>query len=81
MKKLGKLSINQSKLLENEELVNLRGGYGMYGYGAIKKLYCYHGANPPFVNPQPCKWYPDTQSMVADVARICVNSKGYFSDC
>lgn len=26
MKKLGKLSINQSKLLENEELVNLRGG-------------------------------------------------------
>ncbi|MBN2650610.1 MAG: hypothetical protein JXR50_12780 [Prolixibacteraceae bacterium] len=33
MKKLGKLSINQSKLLENEELVNLRGGYGGYGAG------------------------------------------------
>jgi hypothetical protein len=27
MKKLGKLSINPEKLIENQELVNLRGGY------------------------------------------------------
>jgi len=28
MKKLGKLSINPEKVIKNEELVNLRGGYG-----------------------------------------------------
>ncbi len=27
MKKLGKLSINPEKVMKNEELVNLRGGY------------------------------------------------------
>ncbi len=27
MKKLGKLSINPEKLMKNEELINLRGGY------------------------------------------------------
>ena len=27
MKKLGKLSINSEKLIKNEELVNLKGGY------------------------------------------------------
>jgi natural product precursor len=27
MKKLGKLSINPSKVIKNEELVNLKGGY------------------------------------------------------
>lgn len=34
MKKIGKLSINKSKLLENEELVNLKGGVYEYGYSA-----------------------------------------------
>lgn len=29
MKKLGKLSINPEKVIKNEELVNLRGGYEM----------------------------------------------------
>ena len=28
MKKLGKLSINPEKVIKNDELVNLRGGYG-----------------------------------------------------
>jgi len=28
MKKLGKISINPEKVIKNEELVNLRGGYG-----------------------------------------------------
>lgn len=27
MKKLGKLSINSEKVMKNEELINLRGGY------------------------------------------------------
>ena len=31
MKKLGKLSINPEKIINNEELVNLKGGYGGYG--------------------------------------------------
>ena len=30
MKKLGKLTINPEKVIKNEELVNLRGGYNMY---------------------------------------------------
>lgn len=28
MKKIGKLSINPEKVIKNDELVNLRGGYG-----------------------------------------------------
>ncbi len=28
MKKIGKLSINPEKVIKNEELVNLKGGYG-----------------------------------------------------
>jgi natural product precursor len=28
MKSLGKLKINSAKMLNNEELINLRGGYG-----------------------------------------------------
>jgi len=31
MKKLGKLSIKPEKVIKNEELVNLRGGYGGSG--------------------------------------------------
>lgn len=31
MKKLGKLTINPEKIIKNEELVNLRGGYDGYG--------------------------------------------------
>ena len=30
MKKLGKLSVNPEKVMKNEELVNLRGGYGTH---------------------------------------------------
>ena len=30
MKKLGKLSINPEKVIKNEELVNLKGGYDGY---------------------------------------------------
>ena len=33
MKKLGKLSINPEKVMKNEELVNLKGGY--WGYGGV----------------------------------------------
>jgi hypothetical protein len=33
MKKLSKLSINPSKVMKNEELVNLKGGYGGYDGG------------------------------------------------
>lgn len=29
MKKIGKISINPEKLIKNEELVNLRGGYDL----------------------------------------------------
>ena len=32
MKKLGKLSINAEKVIKNEDLVNLKGGYGPAGW-------------------------------------------------
>lgn len=32
MKKLGKLNINSEKLMKNEELLKLRGGYDYYCY-------------------------------------------------
>jgi hypothetical protein len=42
MKKLSKLSINPSKVMKNEELVNLKGGYGGgYGGEGPCTLYCY----------------------------------------
>ncbi len=39
MKTIGKLSINPEKVIKNEELVNLRGGYG--GGGACEDCRCY----------------------------------------
>ena len=39
MKKLGKLSISPEKLMKNEELISLRGGYG---YNAI----CCYASKP-----------------------------------
>ncbi len=43
MKKIGKISINPEKVIKNEELVNLRGGYGG-GYGEdLAAVYCYNG--------------------------------------
>jgi hypothetical protein len=42
MKTLKKLSINPEKVIKNEELVNLRGGY----YGEeLASVYCYKGAD------------------------------------
>jgi len=32
MKKLNKIQINSEKLMKNEELMTLRGGYGLNGY-------------------------------------------------
>ena len=43
MKKLKKLLINPEKVIKNEELVNLRGGYGNGTCGAVSgsgSIYC-----------------------------------------
>jgi len=44
MKKLGKLSIKPEKVIKNEELVNLRGGYSCHCYnqpaGDTKDVEC-----------------------------------------
>jgi hypothetical protein len=48
MKKLGKLNIDPSKVMKNEELVNLKGGYGG-GYTTEGCFYChivYWGDHP-----------------------------------
>ena len=44
MKKLGKLSINPSKAMKNEELVRLKGGYGGGYMGNV--CWCYCGNSP-----------------------------------
>ena len=41
MKKLGKLSINVDKIMKNEELVNLKGGYPGYGTCTCYNQYTY----------------------------------------
>jgi len=41
MKKIGKLSINPEKVIKNEELVNLRGGYGGYECDGHWAIACY----------------------------------------
>lgn len=38
MKKLGKISINPEKVIKNDELVNLRGGYE-----GLATVYCWSG--------------------------------------
>ena len=80
MKKLSKLSINPKKVMKNEELINLRGGYGSGG-GANKIIDCKKGANPPYADPQPCKWYPDSQSLLDAVKKFCVDSSAWTRDC
>ena len=42
MKKIKKLSINPEKVMNNEELINLRGGYGD-GYECSTKCITKHG--------------------------------------
>jgi hypothetical protein len=41
MKKLGKITISPEKVIKNDELVNLRGGYGPNGCDPDAGLMCY----------------------------------------
>jgi hypothetical protein len=50
MKKLNKLTINPSKVMKNEELVNLKGGYAI----AIYKCQCTHGEGGIYYISLPC---------------------------
>lgn len=68
MKKLGKLSINPSKVMKNEELVRLKGGYNG-GYGvAVYKCQCTHGEGGtyyislPCSDPEPISYAPNCSS-------------------
>jgi hypothetical protein len=49
MKKLGKLYINPEKVIKNEELVNLRGGYDE----DLCNVYC---GNTLISSPYRCAW-------------------------
>lgn len=54
MKTLGKLKISNEKMLKNEELVNLKGGYG----GGYPCMYiCTSNANCGNYCPK-CEWGP-----------------------
>jgi len=78
MKITKNFKINPQKIIDNEELVNLRGGYDS---GTWKQLYCNQGANPPFANPQPCKFYETAQDMVDDCEQKCYSADCTFWDC
>lgn len=61
MKKLGKLTINPEKVIKNEELVNLRGGYDGYGSGTSNCTCSYSytdgregGILSPILLPESC---------------------------
>jgi len=56
MKKLGKITINPEKVIKNEELINLRGGYGE---GPCKK-YCWAGMELIEIIGVPYCHYPDS---------------------
>ena len=76
MKKLGKLTISLNKIIKNEELVNLRGGYDDGGgSGAYFLCTCTNGVNPPFQSPW-CKKYSSLQSAYDDVSTKCVGGEG-----
>ena len=70
MKKLGKLLINPEKVMNNDELISLRGGYGGYGSGSCGEgfdEYCC------LINPcSDCAWIGP--------ATVCVESGGSVVD-
>ena len=47
MKKLGKLSINPEKVMKNDELIDLRGGYGGYGDNDEIACWCLDSSGDP----------------------------------
>ena len=72
MKKLGKLSINPEKIIKNEELVNLRGGYDGYGEDYDFACCTTSGNNlPP---------YCDTYELIQAWAAYWITA-GYTVDC
>lgn len=73
MKKLNKLQINSEKLMKNEELVIIRGGYGQEG--TWMKCSCSNGANPPYADPWE-KCYINVQDELNDVSTRCINGSG-----
>lgn len=55
MKKIGKLTINPEKVIKNEELVNLRGGYGYGDCDPDAGLMCMGPCTTIFGTPGTCK--------------------------
>jgi hypothetical protein len=63
MKKLGKLNIDPSKVMKNEELVNLKGGQSI----AVYKCQCTGGGDPYYISlscgdPGPISYSPGCAS-------------------
>lgn len=50
MKKIGKISINPEKVIKNEELVNLKGGYGDGPYQVVCASGDYWGCGYDYSN-------------------------------
>jgi hypothetical protein len=63
MKKIGKISINPEKVIKNEELVNLRGGYGGPGCCMCTVVY-YSGQQETLAA---CNGYTDCRDAERDL--------------
>jgi natural product precursor len=70
MKKLNKLSINLNKVMKNEELVNLRGGY--VSYGSYFSCSC-TSYNPPYNTSGWCTLYLSSVDMANDLTKACAS--------
>lgn len=70
MKKLGKLEINPDKIMNNEELITLRGGYDEQGIWM--GCTCSGGANPPYSDSWE-KCYDGASSAASDVEKKCLD--------
>ncbi len=71
MKKLRILQINPERVMKNEDLLKLRGGYGEQGIWM--KCTCLNGeTNPPYASPWE-KCYASGLDAAADVGVRCVS--------
>ena len=77
MKKLKKLIINPEKVIKNEELVNLRGGYGSGTCAAICEMP--DGGHICNVSKSDAQWYSSACGDEGGIGHWCCDSCGSSS--
>jgi hypothetical protein len=71
MKKISKLQVNPEKLMKNEELLSLRGGYGGWTYCYKNDVMCAN--NPTGDCAELSVWFCDTYCPGWDLAK-CIET-------